>query len=560
MSRKTPIKPNEEIANLIFTNWLNIAISLVAPKNLVVIGGRATAKTSEIHATRSQEIIYDMPGAYFAWLADTYVNAHRNILPVLLDGWTRKGWIEGKHYVVDQPPPPSWKKPYRKPLSYKHSISLPNGCFFTVVSQDQPSSSAGGSYQHLFIDETKYIEQEKVKKLTPAIRGGKEIFGYSPYFQGRTFTTDMPIIGEKEYDWILDYESLMDPVQIDMMLKMGYVLNQIRIEIYKAVQKNASEREMNLLQKKYSRWLLRWNQSRYGSTLFFIATSFINVDYLGLDWFKNTLAEGLDDFKTSVLSLKSRAKTGEKFYANLSEHHFYDDGNREGYFERFGLKDEIHVSCEMLKYHNTNLPLELGIDFGNMLSLVVGQQQGNYMYILKNFFTLPPESTHELVDSFCDFFRYHKKKKLKIYYDRSGNQYRLINRDWISEFEALLKAKGWEVELMSVDQANIYQDEEYKFMLGILGETSSDLPKIRIDKFNCRQLRSSLQLAKTIVRKKGETKVIHKNKNSERLPIQKLPDQSTNFSDAFKYLLCRKDWKNAVSYIKDTSFPEPSVH
>lgn len=561
MTRKTRIKQNKEIANVIFTNWLNNIITIASPKNLFIISGRATSKTSEIHASRSQEIIYDMPGAYFAWIADTYVNAHKNILPVLIEGWNRKGWIEGKHYVVDKRPPDSWKKPYKNPLSYKHTVSLSNGCFFNIVSADQPSSSADNSYQHLFGDEVKYIDPEKLKKLTPAIRGGKEIYSYSPFFQGRSFTTDMPIIGDKEYDWILDYENLMNEEQIIKIIQIGFVLNEIKIEIYKAVEANATEKELNLLQKKYNRWLLRWTKSRYGSTLFFIATSFINVDYLGLEWFQNTLSEGLEDFKTSVISLKSSAKSGEKFYPNLGEHHFYEDGNLESYNNRFGIKDTIHVSSEMLKYCKTNLPLELGIDFGNMLSLVSAQTQGNYIYILKNFYTLPKASTKELVDDFTDFYRTHKNKRLEIYYDRSGNQYEQIGRDWISEFEYYLKLNNWSVELMSRNQATIYQAEEYKFMLGFLGEYDPDLPKVRIDKFNCRELRSSLGLAKTIIstNSKGQ-RVIKKNKNSERLHISKLPMQSTNFSDAFKYLFCRNDWKEVINRSKKIKFSTPQIY
>lgn len=51
-------------------------------------------------------------------------------------------------------------------------------------------------------------------------------------------------------------------------LKLGYILNEIRVEIYKAVQKNTSPSDLALLQKKYTRWLLRWTKTRYNSTLF----------------------------------------------------------------------------------------------------------------------------------------------------------------------------------------------------------------------------------------------------------------------------------------------------
>lgn len=561
MSRKIPIKASEEIAEVAFTNWLNIAISLICPKNLIIVSGRATTKTSEIHASRSQEIIYDMPGAYFAWIADTYTNALGNILPVLIEGWERKGWKEGKDFVVDKAPPSSWKSPYKRPLSYKHTLSTPNGCHIKVVSADQPSSLAGGSYQHLFGDEVKHIPKDKIKKLTPAIRGGREIFSHSPFFQGRTFTTDMPILGDNENDWFFVYKDLMNNQQIDAALKLGYILNEIRIEMYKAVQNKASSSNMALLQKKYTRWLLRWTKARYNSTLFYVATSFVNVNYLGLEWFQNALEEGIEDFNTSVLSLKSTAKSGEKFYPTLGDHHFYEDGTNLNFYDKYGLRDQIHLSSEMLKYINPRKPLEIGIDFGNMLSLVVAQTQENYIYVLKNFYTLPPDSTKELVEKFCDYFRNHKKKKLDIYYDRSGNQYQSIGKDWISEFEYYLKKKGWDVELKSKNQATIYQEQEYKFMQKYLSGYEPDLPKVLIDKNNCKELRSSLRLAKTIIttNSKGQ-RIIKKNKNSEKLSAEQLPMNSTNFSDAFKYLFCRNDWKVIISKSSKLCFPSPTVY
>jgi len=51
-------------------------------------------------AERWQDIVWDMPGAQFAWAADTYLNAQKNVVPSLVEGWERLGWIlhiEGKY-------------------------------------------------------------------------------------------------------------------------------------------------------------------------------------------------------------------------------------------------------------------------------------------------------------------------------------------------------------------------------------------------------------------------------------------------------------------------------
>ena len=51
---------------------------------------------------------------------------------------------------------------------------------------DTPSSGAGNSYQHLFGDESKYIEKKRIDKLFPALRGPATLFGHSPYYLGAT--------------------------------------------------------------------------------------------------------------------------------------------------------------------------------------------------------------------------------------------------------------------------------------------------------------------------------------------------------------------------------------
>ena len=64
-----------------------------------------------------------------------------------------------------------------------------------------------------------------------------------------------------------------------------------------------------------------------------------------------------------------------------------------------------------------------------------------------------------------------------------------------------------------------------------------------IDQFECKELKSSLELAPLDKNTKGE---IIKVKKSEKLPVKRLPMESTNFSDAFKYLMMRKKYMDVV--------------
>jgi hypothetical protein len=89
----------------------------------------------------------------------------------------------------------------------------------------------------------------------------------------------------------------------------------------------------------------------------------------------------------------------------------------------------------------------------------------------------------------------------------------------------------------------------------LLAEINPMLPAVRIDMFNCRNLKSSLELAPTKIVNRNGKKLVVKEKKSEQLP-----SQSTNFSDAFKYLLCRKTWMKYVKGIRSQSAGDLSTY
>ena len=72
------------------------------------------------------------------------------------------------------------------------------------------------------------------------------------------------------------------------------------------------------------------------------------------------------------------------------------------------------------------------------------------------------------------------------------------------------------------------------------------LPTLLVDAVNCRETISSIEKAPAGIRYKGQQKIIYKVKKSEKLEPKKLPMLSTNFSDAFKYLMMRGAWRRAI--------------
>jgi hypothetical protein len=229
------------------------------------------------------------------------------------------------------------------------------------------------------------------------------------------------------------------------------------------------------------------------------------------------------------------------------------------------LTDEIKESSLALRYIDHNAKLECGVDFGDMCSLVSAQPRGNYLYCLKDFHTLPDHNEVQLGALFREFFKHHKCKVLDMYYDRSGNQNAKVKLDRASYLKTAIEfsngvSTGWTVNLMSRNQGTIYQDEEFNFAKALMGETTAGLLKLKIDKFQCKYLKSSLELTKIKIKidAKG-SRTLHKDKSSESLPMHLRPMYSTNFSDAFKYLIYRRDFVDMVNTHGQYNGMDPSV-
>jgi len=91
-------KINQEEFEVRYSNWMSMVVDLVKPKDLFIVGGRGLAKTTDIIAKRSIDVIHELPRGTFAFISDTYVNAMTNIIPSLMMGWERQKFFEDYHY------------------------------------------------------------------------------------------------------------------------------------------------------------------------------------------------------------------------------------------------------------------------------------------------------------------------------------------------------------------------------------------------------------------------------------------------------------------------------
>ena len=102
---------------------------------------------------------------------------------------------------------------------------------------------------------------------------------------------------------------------------------------------------------------------------------------------------------------------------------------------------------------------------------------------------------------------------------------------------------GWKVQLMSLGQGNIGSNLEYRFFMDLLsGNLDRKLFKLLIDQYNCPNLKSEMEVTQTkIANGPSSNNQVVKQKTGDKLPLERLAKESTNLTDALKYITMKKN-------------------
>lgn len=535
-----------------YINQYAMVAALTMPQNFIGILGRASAKTTQFQAMRIQQAVEECPGAPFVWVTDTYSNLHKNVIPSVLEGLRFLGWEMDREFVIDRQPPIEWQRQmYNVIDKYKQVMTFWNGFTFTFVSLDRPSIGAGRSYVGLFGDEVKYWPEEKFTNIRKAVRGYRARYGDSPWYRSLSLTSDMPNPNHTgEYTWMMKLVKLMDKEKIKLLLQTGQALNEARRRYAASLQAD-DERAQQLSERNMRRWEERWTELRRGTTLFMVASTLINADVLGEEFFQEEIAAGLEGIDTNLLSIPQKLTADQKFYVTMTARDFYQDGTDNAVLEQhdYGWEQD----CTVLRHLDLRMPLDGGMDDGNMKSMVFGQQRGREYRVMKEIYTLPPENERQLADKFLEYFKPHKTKLLRLYYDRAMNNYRKVGTSMMQRIKAAIeryddgRPTGWRVQLMSLGQGDIYSHTEYMFFSALFArQLRQQLFILLIDAQNCPNLKAEMENTPIVVVEDKRTgrKDIRKEKKGDKLSTARLPQESTNLTDALKYLIMRRQWVN----------------
>jgi len=207
-----------------------------------------------------------------------------------------------------------------------------------------------------------------------------------------------------------------------------------------------------------------------------------------------------------------------------------------------------------------NRPLEITPDWGSKISLIEVAQERNYDYVsgmitpvdnnINEFFVKPDEHAdtmiNQLMDNFCHYYRYQKKKEVFYTIDTYGD-IRLASSKKTYNQHAIdrLEKNKWKVFRRKHPGKEPPQNDKYLLWQYMLYETEPLLPLKRFNGTQCKYTLISMNNTSVITKPNG---LFEKDKRSERKPSV-LPEEATHFGDAVD----KRIWTKYGSMLKKGS-------
>lgn len=431
--------------------------------------GRGTGKSTDLGG-QMKSCVISMPRSNNNIIGSTYKEMLTRTLPSTIAGLEAHGIFKNLHFFIGSKPPPKWRStwgtPYQGPDDYSKYITFWNGSGYNLISQDVPGDGRGLNVDSEAMDETAQLNKEKLDSITsPSLRGSKkEVFENSPYFRSsyRVSSTPLTLAGR----WFIEQEE---------------------------------------------------ESLRFPDKIRFIrADSRFNAHNLADGW--------LEDQRDLTLPWIYEAE-----YMNVrpsfSQDMFYYlfDENKHGYTSynyNYYTGSGIVATCQGDSDLDLNSPILIGCDWGSAInSCIVAQRNLLELRILKNFYVLSVDRKNQ-TDLFEEVDRYYSFKKqfnntIYLYYDHTGNiETGFTKLTRAQEVKKQLEGLGWRVILITAGRANPLHEKKFRLYELLLKENDSNLPQLRFNIGNCRELIIAMQHTKTKIR--SDIAGIKKDKSSEQ--------------------------------------------
>lgn len=502
---------------------------IIGAPNETAILARGTGKTTGILAPKSDQCYFrTMPRGTGVVLNATYTQAFTRTLKELVRGWQMLGYVMDHHFLVGQRPTDKWKRkwnwqgPFSPPLEYKYFICWWNGAVAQIVSQERPGSSNGLSIDWIIGDEAKLLNEEKFKtELLPANRGIIKEFENNPYHHGITLTSDMPVGTSGR--WLLNMINNMDVQKVNQIWELQtvkYILQHQKFPIANDAGKNEIKKQIAVINAEL-------NDLRKGLTYYHEASALENIHALGEAFIKQQLANSSTfQFDTQILNIRPM-RFEDGFYPDFDEEYHGYFAERSEYFDKmqWDLLGSV-LDCRKDSDVNPDAPLHIALDYNRRIHpVVVGQDTGIEIKLLKGLHALYPGKLKEALKEFIDYYKFHKRKLVYYWYDHTA----VGGENETAKCEDVIKIltdAGWVVEPMYIGKAPAHETK-YR-MWGDLLKEEGKYPRVfRVNRENCAKPILSITMAEAEQKGDGFGKS-KKSEHDKNVPA----DESTHYSDA----------------------------
>lgn len=514
----------------------------------VTIAGRGTGKSNK-KAWRYKEIMRTMPGSCGAIYSKTFKSLLTNTISPVLEGLERLGYHRDVHYVIGQRPPSSWPLAPNAPVRFEYYISWFNGTGWRMMSEDREDSLRGPSVDYVDADEGLLLDKSKFEQgPLMANRGNLKKFEKVPFHHGITIDSSMPV--NPKGNWILDFGKYYEedgnnywPIW-NQIIRMQYEFLQER----DPVKKETLVREWLQLQSRikfYKKTISEDPRSGKKTTvLFHFYNVFDNIKNVGLNYVHQAMRT-MTPAAFRVEMLNARITSVEDCFYNIEDRHLYEAVNNS-YLDSIGYdlsRIRTESDCRMDADLDMHSPIDIAIDYGHHIngmrcaqehrSNLRGEPHWQYRY-LRTFFVKPPQGIPDLIDSFCNYYRFHRTKQINLYFDsthKGGEGWRMPH---VEETIKELNKRGWRVDQQYIGKAPFHPEKHLLWFIA-LKEQDDRFPAIRFNRTGDKDGILSMQLAGVKNGRNG----LEKDKSSER--STGIPrEQATDLSDAADVLLWGK--------------------
>ncbi len=544
---------------LVRLNTIQQVSVIQSAKTKVDIWGRGTGK-SFLVGWDVNMINRVMPRAITSVTGQTYGQLLTRTLPSTFKFLESLGYKRHNdkndpgNYVIGVKPPVHFHSPLEKIMRHDNIISFSNGNAILMLSQDRAGSARGPNTDYEILDEALTIDKERYDQETsPTNRGNEEIWGNRsrspvPWHHGFHYVSSMPFLASQK--WLLSYADYYAEEAGIQLFSIWNRIVKLQLELIPA----AKEKNTRLFKDIWNETVRLKKQilpfTSKDGFLFSLSNAFDNLDNVGMGYIirefdKQTEMTFLIEIMNMILD-----KVEDCYYSIDNQKHVYFNASNDSYIR--DLAENTSWDMKSLSTPDSRFdldcdptsPLELVPDWGAKISLFSVAQEKDFDLVtgkpmridavINELFTKPDESPtvmiNDLVDEFCNYYRFQTKREIKYFHDRYGDSRQPNAKNAKSYNEQAierLRHNGWIVTSEIHKGMEPPQHEKYLLWAHILKGSDPRYPQVRFNGSKCKYTLISMNNTR-VIDKDGK---FTKDKSSERKESI-LPEEATHFGDA----------------------------